>query len=37
LGSINDDSFADKLAQEVRELESQVAKSENEALSYVEV
>ena len=37
LGSINDDSFADKLAQEVRELEAQVAKGENEALSHVEV
>jgi len=37
LGSINDDSFADKLAQEVRELETQVAEGENEALSHVEV
>ena len=37
LGSINDDSFADKLAQEVRELESQVAEKENEALSFVEI
>lgn len=37
LGSINDDSFADKLAQEVRELETQIAKGENEALSHVEV
>ena len=37
LGSINDDSFADKLAQEVRELETQVTKGENEALSHVEV
>ena len=37
LGSINDDSFADKLAQEVRGLESQVAEKENEALSYVSI
>jgi len=37
LGSINDDSFADKLAKEVRELESQVAEKENEALSYVSI
>jgi formiminotetrahydrofolate cyclodeaminase len=37
LGSINDDSFADKLAQEVRKLESQVAEKENEALSFVKI
>jgi formiminotetrahydrofolate cyclodeaminase len=37
LGSINDDSFADKLAQEVRGLESQVAEKENEALSFVKI
>jgi len=37
LGSINDDSFADKLAREVRGLESQVAEKENEALSFVKI
>jgi methenyltetrahydrofolate cyclohydrolase len=37
LSSINDDSFADKLAQEVKELETQVVEKENEALSYVKV
>jgi len=37
LNSINDDSFADKLAQEVRALESQVAEKENEALSFVKI
>ncbi len=37
LGSINDDSFADKLAQEVRELETRIVDMESEALSYVVV
>lgn len=37
LGSINDDNFADKLAQEVKELETQVVEKENEALSYVSI
>jgi len=37
LGSINDDNFADKLAREVRGLESQVAEKENEALSFVKI
>jgi methenyltetrahydrofolate cyclohydrolase len=37
LGSINDDSFADKLTHEVKQLETQVAEMENEALSYVKI
>jgi formiminotetrahydrofolate cyclodeaminase len=37
LSSIDDDSFVDKLAYEVRELETQVGKKENEALSYVKI
>jgi formiminotetrahydrofolate cyclodeaminase len=37
LGSINDDSFVDKLTQEVKELENQVVKMENAALSYVSI
>lgn len=37
LSSIDDDSFADKLAREVKELETQVAEKENEALSNVDV
>ena len=37
LGSIDDDSFVDKLAQQVSELQNQVVERENEALSHVEV
>ncbi|MEE4262110.1 MAG: cyclodeaminase/cyclohydrolase family protein [Desulfobacteraceae bacterium] len=37
LSSIDDDSLADKLAREVKELETQVAEKENEALSNVGV
>jgi len=37
LSSIKDDSFAVKLAQEVKELETQVVEKENEALSCVAV
>ena len=37
LSSIKDDSFAVKLAQEVKELETQVVENENEALSCVAV
>jgi formiminotetrahydrofolate cyclodeaminase len=37
LGSINDDSFVDKLTQEVKELENQVVKMETAALSYVSI
>ena len=37
LGSINDDIFVDKLTQEVKELENQVAEMENAALSYVPI
>jgi methenyltetrahydrofolate cyclohydrolase len=37
LGSIDDDSFAVKLAREVKELETQVVEKENEALSCVAV
>ncbi len=37
LSSIDDDSFVDKLAYEVKELETQVGKKENEALSYVKI
>ncbi|MGD9302495.1 MAG: cyclodeaminase/cyclohydrolase family protein [Desulfobacterales bacterium] len=33
LSSIRDDSFADKMAQEVKELETQVVEKENDALS----
>jgi len=37
LSSIDDDSFVDKLAYEVKELETQVGKKENEALAYVKI
>ena len=37
LSSIQDDSFVEKLAQEVKDLQDQVTEKENEALSYVEV
>jgi len=37
LSSIDDDRFVDKLAHEVRELETQVGKKENEALWYVKI
>ena len=37
LSSIRDDSFADKMAQEVKELEIQVVEKENDALSCVAV
>jgi formiminotetrahydrofolate cyclodeaminase len=37
LGSINDDSFVEKMAQEVKDLQGQVSKKENEALSYVSI
>ena len=37
LSSINDDSFVDKLTQEVKELENQVVEMENAALSYVPI
>ena len=37
LGSINDDIFVDKMAQEVKELENQVVEMENAALSYVPI
>ncbi len=35
LGSIDDDSFVDKLAREVKELETRVVEKEKETLSYV--
>ena len=37
LGSINDDIFVDKLTQEVKELENQVAEMENAVLSNVPI
>ncbi len=37
LSSIQDNSFVEKLAQEVEGLQNQAAEKENEALSYVEV
>jgi len=37
LSSIDDDNFADNLAREVKELETQVAEKENQALSNVDV
>ena len=37
LSSIQDDSFVEKLAQEVEDLQDQVTEKENEALSYVEI
>ena len=37
LSSIKDDAFVEKLAQEAEELQTQVVKRENEALSYVEI
>ena len=37
LGSIKDDDFVEKLAQEVNKLQTQVVEKENEALSYVEI
>ena len=37
LSSIQDDSFVEKLAQEAEELQTQVVKRENEALSHVEI
>jgi len=37
LKSIKDDSFVEKLSQEVKELENQVVKKENEALSHVAI
>jgi len=37
LRSIDDDSFVDKLAHEVKELETQAGKKENEALAYVKI
>ena len=37
LSSIRDDSFADKMAQEVKELEIQVVENENDSLSSVAV
>ena len=37
LGSIQDHSFVEKLAQEVEDLQDQVTEKENEALSYVEI
>jgi formiminotetrahydrofolate cyclodeaminase len=37
LSSIKDDDFVKKLAQEAEELQTQVVKRENDALSYVEI
>ena len=37
LSSIKDDAFVEKLAQEAEELQTQVVKRENEALSHVEI
>ena len=37
LSSIKDDAFVEKLAQEAEELQTQVVKSENDALSHVEI
>lgn len=37
LSTIRDDSFVEKLTQEVKDLQDQVVAKENEALSYVEI
>jgi formiminotetrahydrofolate cyclodeaminase len=37
LSSIQDDSFVEKLAQEVEDLQTQVVERENDALSHVEI